>query len=71
MFEFQIPPNTTALVRLPARQAAPVRESGGPAAQAAAVRLLRVEPDAAEFEIASGQYRFAVDAIPPGGPPVR
>jgi len=62
VFEFQIPPNTTATVRLPTANVNAVQESGRPVSQAVGVRLLRLERGAVELEIASGNYRFVVDA---------
>lgn len=54
----EVPPNTTATVRLPTTDAGAVKESGGPAGQATGVRLLRAEEDAAIYGVASGQYVF-------------
>jgi len=53
-----IPPNTTATVRVPAKDPAGVTESGTPAAQADGVRFLRSEHGSAVFEVGSGAYRF-------------
>ena len=53
-----IPPNTTATVYVPARDAAFVTESGKPAAEAEGVKFLRMENGAAVFEVASGSYQF-------------
>jgi alpha-L-rhamnosidase len=53
-----IPPNTTATVYVPARDAATVTEGGKPANQSEAVRFLRMESNAALFEIGSGTYSF-------------
>jgi len=51
--EVTIPPNTSALVTLPAKDAAAVTESGRP------VKPLRIEPGAAIYEVQSGAYTFA------------
>ena len=53
-----IPANTQATVFVPAKEAASVTESGRPAGQAPGVRYLRVEADAAVFEVGSGSYHF-------------
>jgi alpha-L-rhamnosidase len=54
-----IPPNTSALVTLPAKDAATVTESGRPASAARGVKFLRIEPGVAIYEVASGAYTFA------------
>jgi alpha-L-rhamnosidase len=51
-----IPPNTSATVWMPAKDAAAVTESGHPAARARGVKFLRTEGDSALFEIESGDY---------------
>jgi alpha-L-rhamnosidase len=56
--EVTIPPNTTALVTLPAKDAATVTESGRPTSAARGVKSLRTEPGAATYEVASGSYTF-------------
>jgi alpha-L-rhamnosidase len=53
-----IPANTSATVFVPARDAAAVRESGHPAAQAPGLKLLRQETPFAVFEAGSGTYQF-------------
>ena len=50
--ELTIPPNTSALVTLPAKDAATVTESGRP------VKSLRIEPGGATYEVQSGAYTF-------------
>ena len=57
--EVVIPANTSATIYVPARNEATVRESGKPAAQADGVRFLRMEKDAALYEVGSGTYAFA------------
>jgi len=53
-----VPPNTTATVYVPAKEAARVTEGAKPAGQAEGVRFLRMEEGAAVYEVESGQYRF-------------
>jgi alpha-L-rhamnosidase len=53
-----IPANTAATVYVPARDAKTVTESGRPAAQSDGVRFLRMERDAAVYEVGSGTYEF-------------
>ena len=54
-----IPPNTTATVYVPAKDAAAVSEGGKPAAQADGVKFLRMDNGAAVFAVGSGVYRFS------------
>jgi alpha-L-rhamnosidase len=53
-----IPANTTATVYVPARDASQVTEEGKPAGQAEGVKFIRMEGDAAVFEVGAGQYNF-------------
>jgi alpha-L-rhamnosidase len=53
-----IPPNTTATVYLPTKDATSVTESGKAASASDGVKLLRTDPNASVFEIASGHYTF-------------
>jgi alpha-L-rhamnosidase len=53
-----VPANTGATVFVPAKESASVTESGKPADQAPGVKYLRVEADAAVFEVGSGSYHF-------------
>ncbi len=53
-----IPPNTTALVYVPAKDAGSVTESARPATQAPGVKFLRMEGGAAVYEVQSGRYAF-------------
>ena len=53
-----IPANTTATVFVPAKDAAGVTESGKPADEAAGVKFLRMENNAAVYAVGSGTYRF-------------
>jgi alpha-L-rhamnosidase len=56
--EITIPPNTTATVYVPAKDAASVVESGRPAAKSGGVKFLRMEKDRAVYEVGSGMYEF-------------
>jgi alpha-L-rhamnosidase len=56
--EVTIPANTTATVHVPTGDAAGVNESGTPAMKAEGVRFLRMESDAAVYEVGSGRYSF-------------
>jgi alpha-L-rhamnosidase len=53
-----IPPNTTATVYVPAQVVAQITEGGKPEGQAEGVIFIRVEGDAAIFEVGSGEFRF-------------
>jgi alpha-L-rhamnosidase len=50
--EVTIPPNTSALVTIPAKETPAVTESGRP------VKYVRIEPGAAVYEVKSGSYMF-------------
>jgi alpha-L-rhamnosidase len=56
--EVTIPPNTTATVFVPAKNAASVTESGKPAGSIAGIQFLRMEDHAAVYSVGSGTYRF-------------
>jgi len=56
-----IPPNTTATVYIPAKDAAAVKESGKPSGDARGVKFLRVEDGSAIYEVASGGYSFTAN----------
>lgn len=56
--EITIPPNTTATVFVPAKDAADVTESGKPANTAEGVKFLRMENHAAVYAVESGSYEF-------------
>ena len=62
-FEWQVtlPANTTATVRVPARQDQHVTEGGQPLELAPGVRLVRREPDGLIAELGAGSYRFGVN----------
>ena len=53
-----VPPNTTATVWVPAKDAAAVTESGKPAAKMRGVKFVRAQDGAAIFEVESGSYAF-------------
>lgn len=61
VFDFQIPPSTTAIVRLPAGHAGQVQEKGRSLTEAVGIRMLPMAREALEWELASGTYRFVVD----------
>jgi alpha-L-rhamnosidase len=56
--EVRVPPNTVAEVFVPAKTAERVTEGGAPATGVSGVRLLRMQDDAAVFEVQSGRYTF-------------
>jgi alpha-L-rhamnosidase len=56
--EIAIPPNTTATVSVPARDATKVTEGGKPASEAPGIKFIRYEDGAAVYETGSGTYRF-------------
>ncbi len=53
-----VPPNTTAIVHVPAKSAAGVLEDGKPVSQAPGVLFLRMENGRAVFKVGSGIYKF-------------
>ena len=53
-----IPANTTATVYVPAKSLERVTESGVPASRSTGVHFVRMEADAAVFEVQSGTYQF-------------
>ena len=58
--DVQVPPNTTALVRIPAVSNSRVTEGDSPAEDAEGVKLDHRVNDAAYYEIGSGTYSFHV-----------
>jgi alpha-L-rhamnosidase len=56
--EITVPLNTTATVYVPAKDETGVTESGKPAAKAVGVKFLRMENNAAVYEVGSGTYCF-------------
>jgi alpha-L-rhamnosidase len=63
-----VPPNTTATVYVPAKDAAQVAEGGKPAGEAEGVRLLRKQPGAAVYSVGSGTYVFRSPGWGSGSP---
>ncbi len=57
--EVVVPGNTTATVYVPAKDAASVTESGKAVDKVEGVKFLRMEKDAAVYEVGSGTYTFA------------
>jgi alpha-L-rhamnosidase len=55
-----VPPNTTATVYVPARDANSIRENVKPIAKASGVEFLRSEADRVVLKVAAGAYRFTV-----------
>jgi alpha-L-rhamnosidase len=62
-FDWQIavPPNTTATVYVPTKNAESVTESGKPAAESPGVKFVRTENDRAVYSIGSGNYHFTTE----------
>jgi alpha-L-rhamnosidase len=58
ILEITIPPNTTATVHVPAKDASAVTESGKDIAKAKDIKFLRMENGAAVYEVGSGCYQF-------------
>ena len=56
--EVVIPPNSTATIFVPAKDATSVTESGKPAGEAKGVKFLRIENHAAVYAVGSGNYQF-------------
>jgi len=56
--EVTIPPNSTATIYVPAKDAARVLESGQPASKSSGLKFLRMEEGNALFEAGSGHYSF-------------
>ena len=53
-----IPPNSTATIFVPAKDAASVTESGKPTSEAKGVKFLRMENNAVVYAVGSGSYQF-------------
>jgi alpha-L-rhamnosidase len=53
-----VPPNSTATVFVPAKDAASVTESGKPAGKSEGVKFLRMEKNAAVYAVGSGKFQF-------------
>ncbi len=53
-----VPPNATATVYVPAKDAETVRENGKPAGQVEGIKFLRMDNDTSIYEVGSGSYAF-------------
>jgi alpha-L-rhamnosidase len=53
-----VPPNATATVYVPAKDAETVRENGKPAGQAEGIKFLHAENDTSIYQVGSGSYSF-------------
>ncbi|MFT3867888.1 MAG: family 78 glycoside hydrolase catalytic domain [Nibricoccus sp.] len=62
--DVEIPPNTTATIRVPASSAEVVKENGQPAAKAKGITFERFENSAAVFSTGSGKYHFTSTISP-------
>jgi alpha-L-rhamnosidase len=60
-----IPPNTTATVYVPTKDAAAVTEGGNAIDKVEGVKFLRMENGAAVYVVASGTYHFQSRMVPP------
>ena len=56
--EVTVPPNSTATIFVPAKDAAGVTESGKSAGDAEGVKFLRMENNAAVYAVGAGSYQF-------------
>jgi alpha-L-rhamnosidase len=61
-WQITVPPNTTATVHIPTRDAASVRENGVPAKDRPVIQFLRSTETAAIYQIGSGTYNFTAAA---------
>ena len=61
--DIAIPPNTSAMVFVPAKNASDVTESGRPAGDAEGVRFLALDSGAAIYKTSSGEYSFSSTTI--------
>ncbi len=66
MYEFTIPANTTAEVRLPAKDAAQVTEVGKALTAAPGVKVGKGTGDEVVLEVSAGKYVFRVARVRPG-----
>ena len=58
-----IPPNTTAMVHVPAKDVTAVKEGRNPASEAEGVRFVRMENGTAVFAVEPGKYQFRSEMI--------
>ncbi len=56
-----VPPNTTAILILPARSAAAIRESGRPLQEVASLSVLKEAAGQVALKLGSGHYQFQAD----------
>lgn len=61
--DITIPPNSTAIVYVPASAIGQVKEGGRPVAQSVGVRVLKLENGRAVLAVASGTYRFTSSGV--------
>ena len=59
-WDITVPGNTTAIVYMPARQVAEVKEGGKQASSSEGIKFLKMENGNAVFEIGSGSYSFSI-----------
>jgi alpha-L-rhamnosidase len=64
VWNIAVPPNATATVYVPTKDAASVIESGKRAGDVQGVTFLRNEPGTAVYEVGSGSYQFEASALP-------
>jgi alpha-L-rhamnosidase len=57
-----IPPNASAVVKLPQPEGARILESGRPAMQSPGVSLLQRDGSSADYRVESGEYHFSIVA---------
>ncbi|HTE62509.1 MAG TPA: family 78 glycoside hydrolase catalytic domain, partial [Solirubrobacteraceae bacterium] len=61
--DVSVPANTTAELRIPSPSRWAVTEGGKPAEESDAVRFVKLDGGTAVYELGSGRYSFAVDAV--------
>lgn len=61
--DVEVPGNTTATVRVPAGSRWAVTESGIPAEEAESITFIEVDGGVVVYEVGSGSYSFATDAV--------
>ena len=69
LLQLRVPPNTTALLRIPGGGIADVRESGVPIKEAEGVAVLINDGGTSEVLVRSGEYSFRVDLQKPARTP--
>ncbi|MBX3404094.1 MAG: family 78 glycoside hydrolase catalytic domain [Phycisphaeraceae bacterium] len=65
LLHLRVPPNTTALLRIPGGGIADVRESGVPVKNAEGVAVLLNDGGTSDLLVRSGEYAFRVDLLKP------